>query len=601
MERLPKFAKELLRFSATNPQFILFGNIYDMFPLPIGDKYISYPLSKYVGELFKHYAGYDLVIEYIPLEGFTLVSGSEDLYIKITERNIDDKIIALTDTFKVINTLINNREYRCIVILNFTSRMTEISCNRDYPDFVYNLFRLSLYQNPVGNPPFFNLTLFIIDKDNDIPPWYTLGNPRVRTISIPKPDFEIRRWMAKAVLPRIPGWNELSEEKKEEVIKTFVDMTSGLYSREMLAIVQLAIREGLGSLEIGESIRRYKIGVPDNPWAKIDKEKLLKAEEYLKRRVIGQDRAVKATADILRRSFFNLSGVQYSRYSTRPKGVLFFAGPTGVGKTELAKALAELIFGSEHNYIRFDMSEFSQEHTNQRLIGAPPGYIGYETGGELTNAVKQNPFSVILFDEIEKAHPRILDIFLQILDDGRLTSGKGETVYFSESIIIFTSNLGVHSISPSGEKVQKITPEMSYEEISEKLIREIHDFFKFRIGRPEILNRIGENIVVFDFIKPESARLIMKKMLNNIKLKLEEERKIKLELTPQVEEKLYQEVIKDLSMGGRGIGNRLEILFVNPLAKLLFELFPKEGSTVLIGNLYFDEVGEWRLENYALA
>jgi ATP-dependent Clp protease ATP-binding subunit ClpA len=253
----------------------------------------------------------------------------------------------------------------------------------------------------------------------------------------------------------------------------------------------------------------------------------------------------------------------------------------------MAKALAELIFGSEHNYIRFDMSEFSQEHTNQRLIGAPPGYVGYETGGELTNAVKQNPFSVILFDEIEKAHPRILDIFLQILDDGRLTSAKGETVYFSESVIIFTSNLGV---------VQSVRPDMSYEEINEKLTEEIHNFFKYSIGRPEILNRIGENIVVFDFIRPETARLIMKKMLNNIRFKLEEEKGVSLRISDKVEEKLYQEIVKDLSMGGRGIGNKLEVLFVNPLSMLLFELFPKEGSTVYIEDIYNDGVEGWRLK-----
>jgi ATP-dependent Clp protease ATP-binding subunit ClpA len=171
------------------------------------------------------------------------------------------------------------------------------------------------------------------------------------------------------------------------------------------------------------------------------------------------------TAAILRRCFYNLSGAQFSRYSNRPKGVLFFAGPTGVGKTELAKTITEFIFGSEHNYIRFDMSEFSQEHADQRLVGAPPGYVGYEVGGELTNAIRQRPFSVVLFDEIEKAHPKILDIFLQILDDGRLTSGRGETAYFSESLIIFTSNLGIYEITPTGEKIQRVTPDMPYSEI----------------------------------------------------------------------------------------------------------------------------------------
>ena len=589
MDRLPKFAKELLRFSATHPQFILFGNVYDVLPLPLSeeDRYIPYPLTKYLGELLTLYSNYELVVEYVPLEGFQFVSGKVDIYKEITKRELPDRIVALMDAYETIKHIVTNKEHKCAVLINFGSRMTEVSCSRDYPDFMYHMFRLSLQQNPTGNPPTFNPVLFIVDKDNDIPAWYILENPRVRIIPIPKPDFEIRRYIAKAILPRVKGWSELGEDKKEDVLKTFVDMTSGMYSREMLAIVQLAIREELSASEIGESIRRYKVGVPDNPWAKIDKDKLSRAEEYLRRRVMGQEQAIRRTADILRRAYFNLSGTQYSRYSTRPKGVLFFLGPTGVGKTEMAKALAELIFGSEHNYIRFDMSEFSQEHTNQRLIGAPPGYVGYETGGELTNAVKQNPFSVILFDEIEKAHPRILDIFLQILDDGRLTSAKGETVYFSESIIIFTSNLGV---------VQNVRPDMSYEEINEKLTEEIHNFFKYSIVRPEILNRIGENIVIFDFIRPETARLIMEKMLNNIRFKLEEEKGISLRISDKVKEKLYQEIVKDLSMGGRGIGNKLEVLFVNPLSMLLFELFPKEGSTVYIEDIYNDGVEGWRLK-----
>jgi ATP-dependent Clp protease ATP-binding subunit ClpA len=245
------------------------------------------------------------------------------------------------------------------------------------------------------------------------------------------------------------------------------------------------------------------------------------------------------------------------------------------------------------------MSEFSQEHTNQRLIGSPPGYVGYETGGELTNAIKQKPFSVILFDEIEKAHPRILDIFLQILDDGRLTSGKGETVYFSECLIIFTSNLGVYEITPTGERIQNVSPNMEYPKIKEKLLYAIQDYFKFKISRPEILNRIGENIVVFDFIRPKDARLIMNKMINNLKYKLEDERKIKLELTPQVEQEIYMEIIKDLSMGGRGIGNRLELILINPLTQLLFKIFPEEGSTVTITQLNYDPEQGWTLEGHA--
>lgn len=595
---LPKFARELLRFNATHPQFVVFGNVYDVFPLPTEGQYVPWPFVDYVAGILQEHGRYELVVEYVPLRGFRVVAGEEKLYERLSGRVITDNILLLSEAAQIIARLVENNEHLCAVILSFGSRMSEISCQRDYPDFLYNLFRLGLSISPVyvssEKRSVYNLVIFVLDKENDFPAWYTLENPRVRSLPVARPDHEIRRLMARTLLPRLNGWKDLPPEKQEELTGTFVDMTGGMFAREMVSIMQLSLAEQLEASEIGEAVRRYKVGVQDNPWAKIDKEKLLRAEEILSRRVIGQKEAIRAAASILRRSFFNLSGAQFSRYSNRPKGVLFFAGPTGVGKTELAKAITELIFGSEHNYIRFDMSEFSQEHSDQRLIGAPPGYVGYEVGGELTNALRQRPFSVVLFDEIEKAHSRILDIFLQILDDGRLTSGRGETIYFSESLIIFTSNLGVYELTPDGQKIQRIHPEMPYEEIRERLIEAIQEHFKFRLGRPEILNRIGENIIVFDFIRPEDAGGILQKMLRNLRLKLEDERKIQLFIEPAVEKKIFDEIVKDLSMGGRGIGNKLEKLFVNPLSDLLFQLFPSEGAKVYIRDLVQSE-GEWRL------
>lgn len=180
----------------------------------------------------------------------------------------------------------------------------------------------------------------------------------------------------------------------------------------------------------------------------------------------------------------------------------------GVGKTELAKALTELLFGDERAYIRFDMSEFSAEHADHRLLGAPPSYVGYEASGELTNAIREKPFAVVLFDEIEKAHERILAKFLQLLDDGVLTSGRGERVYFSESVFIFTSNLGIYKPVARGNRVHRVlnispNEDKDYEAVENKVRSEIERYFKNQLNRPEILNRIGENIVVFDFIRPE--------------------------------------------------------------------------------------------------
>nr|WP_246623535.1 AAA family ATPase [Sphingomonas colocasiae] len=275
--------------------------------------------------------------------------------------------------------------------------------------------------------------------------------------------------------------------------------------------------------------------------------------------------------DIVKRAATGIGG---GRRGGRPRGIAFLAGPTGVGKTELAKTVTELLFGDESAYIRFDMSEFSAEHADQRLIGAPPGYVGYDMGGELTNAVREKPFSVVLFDEIEKAHPRILDKFLQILDDGVLTSGRGDRVYFSEALIIFTSNLGIYSTGPDGVRRANVTPDQPFEEVRARVRAEIEAHFKLVLNRPEILNRFGENIIVFDFIRDDVAARIFDAMtasvLDDAKASGHE-----VSLSPEANAELRRLCTDDLSNGGRGIRNKIEAHLINPLARALFE---REGA-----------------------
>ncbi|MDR2422334.1 MAG: AAA family ATPase, partial [Deltaproteobacteria bacterium] len=313
------------------------------------------------------------------------------------------------------------------------------------------------------------------------------------------------------------------------------------------------------------------------PWAKLDRSALIDGAARLSAQVVGQEKAVNLSLDIIKRSIYDLSGSQFSAHGQRPKGVLFFAGPTGVGKTELAKSITELVFGSPENYVRFDMSEFNQPHSDQRLLGAPPGYAGYDVGGELTNAIKQRPFTLVLFDEIEKAHPKIMDVFLQILDDGRLSSGRGETVYFSDAILVFTSNLGVYRDAPGGGREELVNPNMPYEEVNQRITEAIFDFFRYKLSRPEILNRIGPNVVVFDFIRPKVADRIFRKMLNNVLTKLKATHKIDLVIDGESLRALGSLVSRDLSMGGRGVGNALEEHFVNPLSRELFRINAQSG------------------------
>src|SRR5262249_17927171 len=298
----------------------------------------------------------------------------------------------------------------------------------------------------------------------------------------------------------------------------------GLTLQAMIEVTRLAKERDVTLEDLPDAVRTYKLGVLDNPWKREHlRRRIVDGEQRVPDRVVGQPQAVTKTLDILKRAVLGLSGAQAARASSRPRGVLFFAGPTGVGKTELAKAITSLVFGSGDAYIRFDMSEFSSEHAGDRLIGSPPGYVGFEAGGELTNAIRQDPFRVILFDEIEKAHPRILDKFLQILEDGRLTDGRGNTAFFSESVLVFTSNLGTRHVQPP----EPGNPGMPYEDLEAEVRRAVTEHFTTELNRPELLNRFGDNIVIFDFIDKEAADRIFDLQLANICRRVSDEHHMK--------------------------------------------------------------------------
>ncbi|GBH10037.1 ATP-dependent Clp protease ATP-binding subunit ClpA [Pseudomonas syringae pv. actinidiae] len=473
------------------------------------------------------------------------------------------------------------------LIIDFASRL--VVRNDSLSAAEHNLFTQALVQSHQARSrpatelrkPFFNTLLWLVEKEGDLPDWLLVDNPRLRHIPVSKPDQLSRRALAPALLKGLSGSQGASEVVMHQAVEAFVQNTEGFLLLDLSAIAQLARVEGVAMEHIADAVRRYKIGVTEDPWLKIDRQRIRHADALVHQRVKGQEHAVTHMLDIVKRA---MTGVGASRKGNRPRGVAFLAGPTGVGKTELAKTITSLLFGDESAYIRFDMSEFSAEHADQRLIGAPPGYVGYDVGGELTNAIREKPFSVVLFDEIEKAHPRILDKFLQILDDGVLTSGRGDRVYFSEALIVFTSNLGIYRQGDNGERVANVLPGEAFEQVQNKVHSEIDRYFKLVLNRPEILNRIGENIIVFDFIREGVAVQIFEQMVNATFDDLQRQN-LFIELAPQARQTLHNLCLRDLSNGGRGIRNQLEARLFNPLSRALFDQDAQPGEHFTITEL----------------
>jgi len=360
-------------------------------------------------------------------------------------------------------------------------------------------------------------------------------------------------------------WDQIRYGKTGEIEKAIEANSRQMESRQ--AAGELIMKEEIDAEDIAEIVAKWT-GIPVSRMLQSERQKLLHIEDELHARVIGQNEAVTAVSDAVKRSRAGMGDMK------RPIGSFIFLGPTGVGKTELARTLADYLFDDDEAMIRIDMSEYMESHTVSRLVGAPPGYIGYEEGGQLTEAVRRKPFSVLLLDEIEKAHPDVFNILLQILDEGRLTDSKGRTVNFKNTIIIMTSNIGAQLIQSEMEKIDGQSREVVLEGLQEKLF----SLLKQQV-RPEFLNRIDE-IILFSPLTREDLKKIVRIQFNLIR-----DTALRQHISLTISDAALQWLADagfDPAFGARPLKRVIQRKLTNRISEMILEGTIREGDALAV-------------------
>ena len=491
----------------------------------------------------------------------------------------------------VVRQALRQTEIPAAVIIDFADRLftdpkQQIDSERQMIILLKKITREAAYVQQGRLQGRKNCLVMVAENLAAVPPWLYQANPFLSLVHLPKPGPEERGHFIRGFHGNFHEGEalrqEASEDDRRKVFEQFSDNTDGLTLWDLDTILRMSRAEKISIREPKKLIRQFKVGRQDNPWEKLDPSKIRDARPRLEKRVIGQPHAMEAVGKMLACAVGGISCSSASSKGGQPR-VLFCCGPTGVGKTELAKALTELLYGEDTEPVRFDMSEYRQDHSDQRLIGPPPGYEGHEQGGQLTNRCVEKPFSLFLFDEIDKAHPRVLDLFLQVLEDGRLTDGRGKTAFFSEACLMFTSNIGGSTLGNT--QLQKSDDELpDYAAIRKYYLNEVRHAFVEKIGRPELLNRFGGNIVVFDIIRPEHMPAICRKFFALCDTSAKELHGIRLEWDDRIVEMICGLMRRgeNFEMGGRRIKTLIEELVLPVLNQWVVLNRPGAGQVVNI-------------------
>ena len=585
----PKWHRDMEIYLDIYTVLILEGNVNDLQAWVYLDEESSEHIrtEEYLFKLLLE-KGYEDIVFYNWIDGFYDIHNSDSVKSFIGRYSSEkNENISVQCASSVIRDAMNDINHSSAVIFNMTSPLftTPDALSEMELECISKLFlasgskrqALSLKTGELIN----NVLIIIVEKTNDLPAWFYLNNPFAKQIIITKPDKALRENYIANRTEIFFDYQDVSVEDSEKAVDDLINLTEGFSNVELQGLINLCESRKISIKKVKEAVNLFKYGESESKWDLLEYGRIVEAREILTQRVKGQEEAINKTLEVISRATLGMSNIQ-NKSAGKPRGILFFAGPTGTGKTEIAKAIAELIFGDESFLTRFDMSEYQHSHSDQKLLGAPPGYIGYGSGGQLTNAVKEKPFSILLFDEIDKADPSILDKFLQILEDGRMTDSSGETVHFSETLIIFTSNLGTIEKSENGISYENINRNMNYQELKSRMMESIRKFFRRDIRRPELLNRIGDNIVVFDYIREPVLDEILENQKKKIKANMLREKNIEFDISDEAYKYLHERALKNLDNGGRGVLNALETYLINPLSEYMLKNNVRRDAKIFV-------------------
>ena len=533
--------------------FVLSGNINDTVLYETNQTVKTMEINQFLLQLLID-NDYRIVVFHDDNDQFVIPDAShEQLFDKIDNENSRDSSL-----------LMKQDSYPGALILRFISEQSN-------PTF--DILKKALAQLSMTGHPH-NMIVCLFDTPKSVPTWLYHNYATVHSIDIGMPSENDRQLFLSLISDQFyPSEPLLSNDEKSGCIKQFARITQGLMLSELQILTNISRQYQISIERFHQLVRHYKFGTQSESWASIDSKTFSHAQTMLKDRIKGQDEVIHAVIDTLKRASIGLSGISAGNQINAPRAVLFFAGPTGVGKTELARCIADIFFGDQVQLFRMDMNEFSETGAEPRIFGAPRTSDQDAMDGCLIRQVSQYPASMIVFENIESAHPTVLDRLPKILTDGFITGPKGNMIFFSETIIVFTSSIG-SAQGKIGDKKYDFTETgfmPKYEIVKQLIHMTVEDHFKIKLKRPKLFNCLGDNIFVFDFIRGPVIPEIIKKMVQDVIKSVAQRTGITISCSDNILETIHESVLRKDVHGARGIANVIEHVMINPFSRYIFD------------------------------